>query len=151
MIVFNLGHKMITTPSLQLNGRFNYNRVAEFDQRWREPGDEAFTDIPSAFYDPYYMTERSMFYSDDFFRSSNANIQSASYAKLRELTLSYSLPKGICQKIKAQGVKIRASAHNLFGVYANDKNIDPESFSLYSGMRSDNYKAYYSFGLSINF
>ena len=143
MIIFNLGHKMCVYSSPSLKGRLNYNRSNEFDNRWRQPGDEEHTIIPSAYEDP---TNSGRGVYDGIFGYADALYQSASYAKLRELTLSYSLPKHICDKLKMQSVKVRLTGHDIFKIVANDKGVDPEV-----GLNNYNYGTYCSVGLSINF
>ncbi|MBE6226660.1 MAG: hypothetical protein E7121_06185 [Bacteroidales bacterium] len=71
---------------------------------------------------------------------------SASYAKLRELTLSYNLPKKACDKLRIQGMRFRVTGHDLLKIVANSRGIDPEI-----GLGADSYGAYWSAGLSINF
>ena len=143
MIIFNLGHKMCVYSSPSRIGRLNYNRSNEFDNRWRQPGDEEHTIIPSAYEDP---TNSGRGVYEGIFGYVDALYQSASYAKLRELTLSYSLPKHICDKLKMQSVKVRLTGHDIFKIVANDKGVDPEV-----GLNNYNYGTYCSVGLSINF
>lgn len=145
MFIFNWGHKMDVSYYLMLSGRYNYNRDKNLDNRWRQPGDEEFTNIPSSFEDPYYQG-RATYYSASVYACSDINYQSAAYAKLRELTLSYSLPQNVCRALWLQSAKIRLTGYNVFKIVANDKGIDPEV-----GLGGDNYGAYYSVGLSINF
>ena len=148
--IFNLGHVMRTSPYFALYGRFSFNRSNDFDKRWRQPGDEKHTDIPSAFEDPNY-SGRFALGSEGFYRSSDRAIQSASFLKLRELSLGYTLPKHISAKIHADNIRLRVAAHDVFRIVANDKGIDPEVFSLYSAQRWAQYGAYCSIGLSLNF
>ena len=146
LIIFNLGYKIATSnTNIQLSGRFDKNRTAEFDQRWRKPGDEEFTNVPSAFEDPK-STGRALWYSGYVYQYSDVAYESGSYMKLRELSLSYNLPKSVCKKLSIGNAKVRVSAHDLFKVVANSKGIDPEI-----GIYGEDYGANYSFGLSINF
>lgn len=145
MIIFNLGHKMYTYDTPTLRYRFNYNRDNEFDKRWRQPGDETKTIIPSS-YEDANNKGRALYYSENIFAYSDVMVQSASYAKLRELTLSYNLPKHVCEKLKMQNIKVRITGHDIFKIVANNKGIDPEV-----GIKGKNYGTYYSIGLSVNF
>ena len=146
LIIFNLGYKMAThNTNLQLSGRFDKNRTTEFDQRWRQPGDEEFTNIPSAFEDPS-STGRNLWYSSYLYAYSDVAYESANYLKLRELTLSYNLPASLCKKLSVGNAQVRVSAHDVFKVVANSKGLDPEV-----GLYGENYGANYSIGLSINF
>ncbi|MDR1783305.1 MAG: SusC/RagA family TonB-linked outer membrane protein [Dysgonamonadaceae bacterium] len=150
LIIFNLGHKLRTDPYMQSGGRFLENRLMTFDKRWRNPGDEAITDVPSA-YDDLNYSGRAALNGEFIYQYSDNLIQSASYFKLRELALGYSLPEKLCSKLYADNLRLRFAAHNLLCIAANDKGIDPEAFNLYSGKRATQYGAYYSIGLTVNF
>ena len=60
------------------------------------------------------------------------NVFDASYVKLRDLTLSYDLPKSIIGNA-VQGVRVSAFARNLFVWNLSNKGIDPENTSYGSG------------------
>ena len=49
-----------------------------------------------------------------------------SYVKLRELTLSYAFPKRLLGKV-IQSLSVSFVARNLFNIYKNIPNIDPDS------------------------
>ena len=55
------------------------------------------------------------------------NVYDASYVKLRELSLSYSLPSKYLSKKYIKGLTISVIGRNLFTFYKNVPNIDPES------------------------
>lgn len=148
MLIFNLGGVIKVNDHIATSGRFNNNRSADFDNRWRQPGDEAFTDVPVAVASTN--SEMSDWNSSGLYSSSDVSYQSRSYAKLRELSLTYSLPKKLCNKMSVGSVKFRVTAHDLFKIVANDRGIDPEAAYMYGG-RTANYGSYYSFGLSISF
>lgn len=143
LIIFNLGHKMNVYSAPILSGRLNYNKGTDFDERWRQPGDEEHTIIPSAYEDPY-KNGRGLY--SGIFSYVDVRYESASYAKLRELTLSYSLPKRLCEKLRIQNAKIRVTGHDICKVVANSRGVDPEI-----GLNNYNYGTYYSVGLSMNF
>ncbi len=54
-------------------------------------------------------------------------IYDASFVKLRELTLSYNIPDKFIQKAKLQGLTIGFVGRNLWTLYKNVPNIDPET------------------------
>ena len=56
-----------------------------------------------------------------------ANVYDASFVKLRELSLNYQLPKSWYSKIGLQGVTVGFTARNLWTIYKDADNIDPES------------------------
>ena len=51
----------------------------------------------------------------------------ASYVKLRELSLSYRIPKRITSVLRLESVTLSAYGRNLAILYKNINNIDPES------------------------
>ncbi|MDR1406367.1 MAG: SusC/RagA family TonB-linked outer membrane protein [Prevotellaceae bacterium] len=54
-------------------------------------------------------------------------IYDASYIKLRELTLTYQIPDNLLKKVAIKDVSVSFFARNLWVLYSNLKNIDPES------------------------
>lgn len=154
MFVYNFGHKMRDDVNMQYNGRMQYNMHKDFDKRWRKAGDEAFTNVPS--YTPSYSYDRDI----NLYYFSDLNVLDASYIKLRNLTLSYSLPRTLCDKLSAESVKVRVQASNLFYWAANGEGIDPESQNYAgrglvnhfgAGLRNPRFGPTYSVGLSVNF
>ncbi|MEH0153338.1 SusC/RagA family TonB-linked outer membrane protein [Limibacter armeniacum] len=81
----------------------------------------------------------------------DAHILDASFAKVRNIALSYQLPQHLAEKIKARGVRLRAQVNNPLSWVANDEGIDPESFDAQRGVRSLPQMPTYSFGLNLNF
>ncbi|QCX52609.1 SusC/RagA family TonB-linked outer membrane protein [Elizabethkingia sp. JS20170427COW] len=61
------------------------------------------------------------------------NVFDASYIKLRDITLSYDLPKDFLQGTSLTGVRISAFARNLFAWNLDWKGMDPENTSYGSG------------------
>jgi iron complex outermembrane receptor protein len=55
------------------------------------------------------------------------NLFKNDYIKVREVALSYQLPKKLANKIKMQALSITAAARNLFYIYKTIPNIDVES------------------------
>ncbi|MCK9303917.1 MAG: SusC/RagA family TonB-linked outer membrane protein [Bacteroidales bacterium] len=148
MFVANLGHKMRNDTYYQSDHRFTSNIHNDFDKRWRQPGDEQYTNIPS-FYKMADANERDG--GGQFYGSSDINILDASYVKLRDLSVSYYLPRNVCQEINTRSIKVRVQASNLLTMGFNKEGIDPEAFSLRGGARYDRYKPSISASLLIEF
>lgn len=138
-IIFNLGHVMradvnqvystrITTGS----GAFSGNLTTYFMDRWKKPGDENFTDIPSYIPGVASSTTRNV----DYYTRANTNVLDASYAKLRDVTLSYNLPSSVLRQVKIKTASIALQLNNFLLWTANDRDIDPEFADLKSGGRS---------------
>jgi TonB-linked SusC/RagA family outer membrane protein len=80
-------------------------------------------------------------------------IYDATYAKLREVTLTYNLPSTMLAKTPLQSVSISFVARNLLILYSNIPNIDPESNynnGNGQGFEYGSLPSRRSFGLSLN-
>ncbi len=147
LFVYNFGHKM-RKDGIVYADRLSRNLPMEYDNRWREPGDEEFTDIPRYMETGDYYLNQSVYYSAD------TRVLDASYIKLRDLSLSYTLPGKVCKKIGTESIKLTAQFGNLFLIPFNDQGIDPEAYSLRGGTylsRGEKFGPSYSFGININF
>jgi len=145
MFVYNLGYKMRKDLNYFHYGRVTENLHKDFDKRWRTAGDEKTTDVPA--YSSSYNSACDYY----LYEFADINVFNASFAKLRDLSLIYSFPRFVCDKLSCDNIRLRLSAGNLFMIRANKQGIDPEAISLKSGFRSDRYKPSFSAGLTINF
>lgn len=148
MFVYNLGHKMRNDVNSFYSGRITSNLHKDFDKRWRQEGDERFTDIPSYISNTKEAGTRR---DDNLYRFSDKQVLNASYVKLRNLSLAYQLPQRICDRLSADRIKVRLQAANLFCLAANKEGIDPESMNFKYGTRTTHYGPSYSVGLTIDF
>ena len=116
------------------NGRFmSYNQSRRLLDRWKEPGDV--TDIP-----------RHGIYTEFDSRL----LEDASFLRLKNLTLSYSLPSQLLKKTRViSGIRIYAQGQNLFTV-TGFSGLDPEgSSNVYAA--SYPMSRQFTFGLDITF
>lgn len=148
MFAYNLGHKMRNDVNRFYGGRISSNLHKDFDKRWRKAGDEEMTDVPAYISNSKVSATRREI---DFYRYSDAQVLDASYIKLRNLSLAYSLPRKVCDRLSAENIKIRLQAANLFYWAANHEGIDPESMNLRLGQRTTHYGPSWSVGLTVNF
>ncbi len=92
--------------------------------RWRNPGDEKTTIYPK-------LSSQS---SDGFyFPFADIFVEDASYIKLRDVSLSYDLSKGLLKKMGLANAKIYFQGRNLFMWAANSDKRDPETSELNAG------------------
>ncbi|SHM48805.1 TonB-linked outer membrane protein, SusC/RagA family [Chitinophaga jiangningensis] len=139
-IIYNLGAVM----RRDVNGNYSGGRLipssgssftsgnpnAEFADRWKKPGDEAFTNIPKYIANPSVSTsERDV----EYYTAANTNVVSASYMKFRDISLFYSLPSAMVQRLKAQAITFRFQVSNMMLWKANQYNIDPEFMNALGG------------------
>ncbi len=109
------------------------NLYTEFQDRWKKPGDEAFTNIPAYVSDPSVSDSRR---DINYYKFADINILNASYIKIRDMTLSYSLPSFLVDKIKTDDLTLRIQISNLALWKANKYDIDPEFQDAIHGHRS---------------
>jgi hypothetical protein len=95
----------------------------DFTLRWKNPGDEANTNIPSLIYPEN--PERSF-----FFKYSEALIERGDHIRLQDIQLEYNLDIKRNKKISLPSLNIYLYANNLGLLWkANDKGIDPDYIS----------------------
>ncbi len=158
--IYNLGHVMRRDVNDFYTGRLNHSNIsygdafeegnvhAEFNDRWKKPGDEFITNIPS------YVSSRSLSGSRrdvNYYKKADINVVSASYIKLRDITLAYSLPENFVHKFKAKDITLRLQVSNLMLWKANKYGIDPEFHNATYGIRSmPSNQGTISFGLHVS-
>ncbi|RXK83135.1 SusC/RagA family TonB-linked outer membrane protein [Filimonas effusa] len=86
-----------------------------------------------------------------FYRYSDVNVVNATTVRLRNISLSYSLPQQYSQLIGLKGMKLTAQVNNLWLWSAAGDGLDPESASLNNGVRNLPTPKTFLFGLAINF
>ncbi|WP_165384648.1 SusC/RagA family TonB-linked outer membrane protein [Sphingobacterium corticibacterium] len=115
-IAYQLGHKFMRSS-------VNYTRLvsdgighSDFADRWQQPGDEQFTDVPVFGYPPNY-------YGDAFYNFSSALVERADQVKLRDVRLDYRLPS--TKMFKNAGLYVYM--YNVATLWrANKIGLDPE-------------------------
>ncbi|MFI0429399.1 SusC/RagA family TonB-linked outer membrane protein [Mariniflexile sp. HMF6888] len=121
--VYNLGHVMRKDVNSDYSSLLETVPHSDFTNRWKNPGDELVTDIPS--YDStgtFTGNTRDV----NYYMKGNTNVLDASYIKLRDITLSYGIPKNVLDKLKVDNLTFRVSVSNLMLWKANKSDIDPE-------------------------
>lgn len=82
-------------------------------------------------------------------------LQDASYLRMKNLTIGYSLPKSVLKKMHISHLRFYFSAENLFTISNLDKDIDldPEIIDKYNGFNSGTYpmQRTYSIGANLTF
>ncbi|MBC6112054.1 SusC/RagA family TonB-linked outer membrane protein [Pedobacter fastidiosus] len=110
------------------------NLSAELNNRWRQPGDEAFTTIPSLPSAGSVATttvtvpgSSAGVYPRQLYDYSTARVVDASFVRLRNLSVGYIVPNAKLKSIGLKSCQIQGSVSNLF--YIADKRLngqDPE-------------------------
>ncbi|HTB26121.1 MAG TPA: hypothetical protein VK711_12175, partial [Puia sp.] len=101
-----------------------------FEDRWKNPGDENKTNVPKYISDPNVdAATRSI----EFYEDADINVESASYIKMRDITLTYSLPFSWISRMSMDNVQVYTQLNNLMLWTANHQGIDPEYYNAQSG------------------
>lgn len=121
-ISYNLGHVMRRDVNSYWTEPLFNNVNAEFVDRWKEAGDEKKTNIPRYIGSLDEDNQRRTSY----YSNADINVFSASYMKIRDISLAYSLPKFLLSPAKLKEVTFRFQVSNLMLWKANKYGIDPE-------------------------
>lgn len=120
------------------NQRFSTSNqsVRMLENRWQTAGDSGDDAILQRFDIPRVFTSK--------------DIQDASFLRLRNVNIGYSLPKSLLEKTKIiKGVKIFVQGQNLF-TWTSWRGLDPENNSIYGRFQYPNTRTYTA-GLNVNF
>lgn len=148
MFVYYGGHVMRDITSSYLSGApsANLNRVNL--NHWRKPGDENIPGVGPAFNRNMYYTNAQAWYSAD------VHVKRADYIKLRDISLSYNLPKKWLRKYAIESASVICQISDAWWWAANG-DIDPEAYSATGGYGRGELTlpnpTTYTLGLSVNF
>jgi TonB-linked SusC/RagA family outer membrane protein len=144
MVSVNILYKMKYFARRPLNDLAYYSRLyttspvllgGEYVRRWRQPGDELVTNVPS-------LTYPGNIIKDDLYAYSDINVIRADHIRLQEVNLSWGLKR---PGLGLKSVRLYANVTNLGILWrANRLGIDPDINDV------PNPRGY-SFGLSANF
>lgn len=100
---------------------YMFNQPVDVLNRWQKSGDEK----PIQRY-TQTSTEANTAFQD--YRSSNMQLTNASYVRLKNIALSYSLPEDLSRKIKTKNARIYFQAQNVY-TFTKYSGLDPETQS----------------------
>lgn len=143
LLVFSGGNKM--RKDVIDIGTYNVNDL-DITQRYVN----GFTpDQPRLFVDWAQAMEPYGTSINSLWRNSDVNVVDADYIKLRNVSLSYNLPKSFANKIHISSAKFTFQMNNLWYWSAAGDDIDPEVYSLNSGTRNLPLPKTYLFGFNL--
>jgi len=148
LIVYNLGHMMRRDVNRFFTGRLVNNLPTYFNDRWKVAGDETRTDVPKYIANTATNTSTR---NTALYTSAFRNIESASYLRLRDLTLNYGLPSDLVKKLSMSELSVYGQVNNLLLWTKNKHGIDPEYFDVQAGLRTERMPAFYTFGIRASF
>lgn len=113
------------------------NMSREFVNRWRKPGDEAHTNIPSLSDEGLVSHDRKYEIADnkwEMYNKSDIRVVSSAFLRCRSISLRYNFGKKILEKLPFSYGSFTIEGTNLFVI--KDKKLvgqDPEQMPLYLG------------------
>ncbi|MBL1409810.1 SusC/RagA family TonB-linked outer membrane protein [Sphingobacterium faecale] len=147
LVVYNLGHHMRQELNTFFSGRISSNLNQVFEERWQQPGDEQHTIIPKYIAN---QTDSDNQRNTSLYKYADVNIISASYLRLRDLTLSYTWDTELSKKYHFKDIKVFGQVNNILLWTKNSKHIDPEYYNLASGYRVGKFPPFFTLGLRVN-
>ncbi|WP_460956732.1 SusC/RagA family TonB-linked outer membrane protein [Spirosoma litoris] len=111
-------HVMNLTKQTSVNtgASLNFNQSTDALKRWQKEGD--ITSVPRYIYENTYNNYLSSRFVED-----------GSYVRLKNITLGYNVPKKWVSKVKLSGIRVFASASNIW-TYTKYSGPDPELSTL---------------------
>ena len=108
------------------------NLSKELNNRWKQPGDEAHTNIPALYTsvrDLYNLNLPNGLYDNIYsmWAQSDVRVVDASFLRCTQISLSYNVPRKVCQKIGLSRISVSANVNNLFVIASKEwRGYDPE-------------------------
>ncbi|MDE6716045.1 MAG: TonB-dependent receptor, partial [Muribaculaceae bacterium] len=103
----------------------------EFKNRWIQPGDEKLTTIPVIASRRQYQNDRYLNYAYNAYNYSTERVAKGDFIRLKEISVTYDLPKIALQKLRLNNASLKLQATNLCLLYSDKKlnGNDPEFFN----------------------
>ena len=103
----------------------DFNQLAEVQNRWQQPGDEA--EQPVALY------SAASFQGVSFSDASSRYVEDGSFLRVRNISLGYSFPSSVLENTSLASVRMYVSGQNLF-TFTDYSGLDPENQNTGGGL-----------------
>nr|WP_121272150.1 SusC/RagA family TonB-linked outer membrane protein [Pedobacter schmidteae] len=104
-------------PGQEYQDPANYHQ--DYFKRWKQPGDERFTDVPAAGPADTYLSQ--------YYNRSAALVSKGDHIHLQDISFSYTLNQQSLKKYGLQNIRLYAYARDLGIIWrANKQGIDPD-------------------------
>ena len=123
MFIYNGGHVLRDEISPYLTGSVTSNISKKAMNHWKKPGDEKIKGIAPAMNRNASYTLKQVWYALD------THVIKGDYIKLRDVTLTYDLPKEWIRKFSLENMSVNCQVSNLWRWVANDSDLDPEAYT----------------------
>ncbi len=123
MFIYNGGHVLRDEISPYLTGSVTSNISKKAMNHWKKTGDEKIKGIAPAMNRNASYTLKQVWYALD------THVIKGDYIKLRDVTLTYDLPKEWIRKFSLENMSVNCQVCNLWRWVANDSDLDPEAYT----------------------
>ena len=135
----------------------------EFSERWRQPGDERYTNIPGilsgiqfdrTLFEPWCNNNDYKFADNiwQMYDNSNIRVASGNFLKMQSLSLRYQFTDGFCRKLFMKSAYIGFACTNLFMICDKKlKGQDPATQSGSAPQLNMSLRPTFSFNLNVSF
>jgi outer membrane receptor protein involved in Fe transport len=125
---YQFGNKVWLYPAFSYRYFDNAALPKELADRWMVPGDEQRTDIPVLVSKRQYTFDAKLPVAYNSYNHSTARVAKGDFIRLKELSVSYDLPKSWLASLRIENASMRLSGSNLFLLYSDKKlkGQDPE-------------------------
>lgn len=125
------------------------NMSREFNDRWRKKGDELLPNVKPSLPRDGVVTQLNFFgnnaYPYDMYNKSDKRVVNGNFLRCNNISLSYTLPEKLVNKIGLGNLSVNAGMSNPFKIVSKDyKGVDPEVATGSSPLLKS-----YNFGISI--
>lgn len=93
----------------------------EFNRRWLRAGDEDRTDVPVIATDAHRQANPYLSNAYENYNRSNVRVAKTDYVQLRDISLSYTVPKSFVQRLRFSSLALKLQASNVALLYADKK------------------------------
>lgn len=127
-MTYQAGNKIRLYPAFKARYSDLNAMPKEFFDRWMVAGDELKTDIPVILSQVHFNGNYSKAYNA--YNMSNARVADGSFIRMKEISLSYDLPKVFLNHLGVSDASVKLQGSNLFLIYSDKKlnGQDPEFF-----------------------
>ena len=125
---YSFGNKVRLDPTFAAAYSDMSAMPKEFKNRWVEPGDELITDIPAIASRRQYRDINQLNYAYNAYNYSTARVADGGFVRLKDISLTYDVPRQLISKIGLSTCSLKLDATNLCLLYSDKKlnGQDPE-------------------------
>ena len=127
-VTYSFGNKVRLDPVFGVSYSDMSAMPKEFKNRWVEPGDEKYTNIPAIASIRQYYNNTQLGYAYNAYNYSTARVAKGDFIRLKDVSITYDFSKNLLKHIGLGSASLKLDATNLFLLYADKKlnGQDPE-------------------------